>query len=201
MALITTLIPEQNFEQVRDRIGAILALELPNQYTLGDDDANAPQKVWVERFIGFGKEELPAVNVCLEKGTFVSHTVKQTDGEYIFNIDCYQSSATIGEDSGDQLATIKLQKLLGLCRAILEQPEYGTLGFAAPSIMRREMETMQIAPQPTQEAINRVMGRLTFRVKVAESAVLKTGEAFAKQLTTITLGLTAKGYQYEKVQA
>ena len=55
-ALITYEIQEQNFEKVRDRIGAIIAEEILGQKAITRNDL-FDAKVWIERSIPFDNTE------------------------------------------------------------------------------------------------------------------------------------------------
>lgn len=196
--MIEATIPDQNFELIRDRIAQILLVELENQAIRRyDPDLDAIKKVYVERFIPWGHTELPAVNVMLERGDFNFETAIQTTGMYRFLIDVTGSSKTTKDDRGDSLAMIKIQKILGVCRAILDHPKYIRLGFAAPSIERRYVENMYFRTKNEQDATNSVNGRLVFMVKIPEFAVMESQWDIADNQTTIKIGDSEKGYYWE----
>jgi hypothetical protein len=197
MAKITTLIPLQNFEKVRDQIAIILADELSNQATLaGDQQINAT--VSSERFIPFDKTSMPALNVLLSRGNYASGTTIDADGVYTYFIDVYTAAKTIGTTRGDTLATTRLHRILGLVRAILEDTQYLTLGFTRPSIENTTVSDISIAePSNNQDAASIIMGRVTFMVRVTETVKLLTGVPLTLSNTEVKLGLTDKGYIYE----
>lgn len=195
MSVLNGIIPPQGFEIIRDRIASILADEIIHQHAL-TSDSDLDLDVWMERFIPFGKEELPAINVSLASGLFSGHTQKQTDGTYIYFIDCHTKAASTEDDQGDRLATIKLHRLLGICRAILENPRYQTLGFTQPYISNRHCTELSIADPGKQDAVNSIMGRLAFSVKVRETMELIDAPLLARSDTRIKLYQTDKGYFY-----
>lgn len=196
MALINGIIPAQNFETVRDRIGAVLATELGNQFALSGD-ASANPVVYVERCIAFDKEELPALNVALSRGDYDNKDVTQADGSYLFNIDVYAKSKSNGLAGGDTLARTHLHRMLGMCRAILSNPVYRTLGFTAPSLCRVTVNSVETDAEGHMiDAVSGVMGRLELLVKVPENVALIDTVACLENITTVKLDVTQKGYMY-----
>jgi len=194
MALITNIIPAQNFEVIRDAIGFVLAEELANQFALtSDEDLNA--KVWIERILPFHHTDVPAVNVLFNGGNYTQQTTINSDGDYTYFIDVYHSAKTSATKDGDKTASIKLHKLLGVCRAILENPIYRTLGIAPPSLQHTSVTTISIADaKDNQDAVSVMMGRLTFNVRACETTKLADGLALFSSTTTVKLGNTDKGY-------
>jgi hypothetical protein len=195
MSLLNGIIPQQNFELVRDRIAAILADEFANQFVL-TSNPDFDFDVWVERIIPFDKEELPTINVSLATGVYANQTVKQTEGTYTYFIDCFTKAKTTEDDDGDVLATTKLHRIMGMCRAILENPGYKTLGFTAPYLSNRHIERLDIADPGKQDAINARMGRLSLSVRVIETTELKDASLLASSFTNVKLHSTQKGYFY-----
>jgi hypothetical protein len=196
MALLTEIIPKQNFEVVRDLIGAILAVEVSNQFALtGKAELNA--KVYCERTIPFAYNNLPAINVMFSGGTYDLQTQQKTDGTYKYFIDCYTSAQTEGTLDGDKLALTRLHSLLGICRAILEAPVYKRLGLAAPSIERAFASGIDIAqPENDQDATSTVFGRLTFEVRVPETVELQKAVTLAGFDTAVSINVSSEGYYW-----
>jgi len=195
LSKITTIIPIQNFELIRDRVAQILTDELAQQFVLsGDADNNAT--VFLERTIPVDKTETPLVNVNLNRVSLETQVQVNTDAVVLFNIDVYHSSKSDSTNAGDQLAVLKLHRLMGICRAILEDPQYKTLGFATPFIMNRHVESLDIAESGKQDAVSFSMGRLVFSVKIPENTALLVPTVAAGFDTSLTLELTAKGYQF-----
>lgn len=195
-AIITDIIASQAFEVVRDRIGTIIKEEVENQYALSNEPAlNAT--IWNERFVPFDKEEIPAVNVMFDRMDFSQQDQRQTNGTCIYYIDCYTNSKSSDTDRGDVKAKVKLHRLLGVCRAILEDPKYKRLGFnSIPLIMNRKVSSIGIAPPDHNDGLSSVMGRLVFEVKLPETTAFIEPTALADFETTIKLVLTDKGYRY-----
>jgi len=195
MAQLNGIIGIQAFELVRDRIGSIIADEMANQYAMSyDEDLNLD--VWIERLIRFDHTELPAINVVLERGELDGHSQVSTDGTYTYDIDVYTSAKADDSETGDTKAMLKLHKIIGKCRSILENSRYKTLGFSAPFVMNRGCRSIQIKIPDSQEALNVVIGRLTMTVKVPETSELITPELIAGYDTVVKLYETDKGYVF-----
>jgi hypothetical protein len=195
MSKILNAIPPQGFELVRDRIALILTTELAAQFALtANEDNNAT--VYIERNVPVDHSEMPIVNVSVGRADFDSQTIIDTKDTVIFRIDCYHKSKTEGSDDGDTLSNLKLQRLIGICRAILENPVYKRLDFPAPFIENRKVVSMEFSDSAKQDALSTSMGRLTFSVTIAEVTQLVLTTILGGSDTTMTLELTDKGYIY-----
>lgn len=195
-AKIPTLIPPQSFEIVRDRIAVILVEEITNQFALGSEQALNLTQVALERTVPFDKEEMPAINVNLQRSTQDDQAAVNTDEITLFNIDCFQSGITTGTNKGDVLAKLKLHRLMGVVRAILENPRYKTLGFNPGFIMNRHVASMDFAEVDPKDGLSITMGRVLFSMKIPENTELITPTVAAGFDTKMTLDLTDKGYTY-----
>ena len=181
-ALITSLIPQQNFESVRNAIGAILALELANQYALynaADPQPAFPypniNKVWVERIIAFdGPTELPAINVNIDFAEWMNQSIAKRDGCVTFNIDIETySGASISGLPGNQFAGYMMQKIAGLVTAILSNPVYigPPLGFAPGFIGYVQVKKLMVPERGVtyqEDNLSIVRGRVQVEVKIME---------------------------------
>lgn len=198
MAKINAIIPTSNFELIRDRIAQILTVELANQKVL---TANTlfDAVVWVERFIAFDKTELPAINVYYSGTTFDSHTPITSIGDSKFNIDVHLSSKHVNGIDGDKNALVLLQKLCGVIRAILHNPEYVTLDFDPGLIRHRSISDIQIAQPKEKDTALVVTGRLTLTIVANESVKEITPITADRYSTVVTLGETDKGFFYETI--
>ena len=203
-SVISTEIGPQSFEIVRDRIGRILAEELENQYKL---TLNPLLKVsnWIERFLPFDNTELPSVNVMLAEGTYDGQTAIQTDGTYRYYIDVFVNAKTKPGDAGDQKAMRGLHKIIGICRAIIQDARYKTLGFPTPSgfIMNRHFESIQIKEpkQKDNDLMSTAMGRLILSVKVPEVTSYIQPVSGQFMATTVKLESTERGYRWVRENA
>ncbi len=204
MSKITDEILPQNFEIIRDRIVLILTTELAGQFVItGNEENNAT--VELEKGNPVDAGETPLVDVSIERAQFDGHTAISTDDTVIYSIDCYhKAKSTIGTQ-GDISSNLKLERLMGICRAILENPIYKQLDFDDPElpspsnpINHRKFVAMEINRAQKPDAANAVMGRLSFSVKVQEQTQLLLGLPLAGSDTKVKLGLTDKGYTYSQ---
>lgn len=196
MSVIDTVIPPQNFEVVRDQIGAILTAEIHNQLLMSGD-YNLTLKVWRERLVTFDHTEIPAVNVMYAGAPFDSRDSKQVEGQHDYYIDCYQRSKAREEELPDLLAMVKLHRLLGICRAIIMDPKYKTLGFQSPSIASRSITRILMGDPSKMDATTSVFGRLILTVRMPEVTALINPPKIQDFLSNIRLVLTDKGYIWE----
>jgi len=197
-AKISHIVQSQNFETVRDAIGSILALELANQYLLvAPANPLYLAKVWGERFIPFDKTELPAINVYFNNVAYDSKERHSTIGinKYVIEVIlAAKNSATVG---GDATASKNLQKLLGLIRYILENPNYTTLALPLGYIMGTEIESIRvIEPRMQGDATHTVAGQITFAVRMTEDNGTQTGILLEAAGTIAEIGETGNGLFY-----
>jgi hypothetical protein len=194
---ITGVIPSQQFELIRDRIALVLFEELAKQYTLTTDE-RLNVKVFLERAIAIDKTEMPCINVLLNSGIYSNKSTVTTDGEYSFSIDVYSKEKSTTTVSGDTLASLSLQKLMGVCRAILANPVYRVLGFDTKLIKGTEVEGLSIKePTDNNDSTMSIMGRLNFKVIVVETTQLINAVPITGQETTATINLSDSGYLYQ----
>jgi len=195
-ALITSLIPQQNYEAIGQQIASILAIELPNQKTLGSGLPDV--KIFSESMQFTDKTDMPCINVCFFNGEYDRKTTRSTHGEYLFTIDVYANGKGDDNSPGDLKASNMMKRLMGIIRAILDDNKYSQLGFAPPvpieSIMVKKIGAM---PQPnTDDTLSSVYGRLLLMVRCVEDMSLVTGVICNQQDTTVKINNTEDGYQF-----
>jgi len=196
MPKINGIIATSSFELVRDQIGAILADEISNQFTLSAEEALNLSGVFIERVVPFDKTEMPAVNVSVARLDLDGQVAVNTDNNATYNIDCYQAAKSGDGVQGDVLSRFQLFRLMAVVRSILEDPQYITLDFARPFIMNRHVVSIEPAPAIDQDGINTAMGRVVLSVKVAENTDLVPTTILGRSDTTVKLELTDKGYRF-----
>jgi len=196
MSIITNPITPQSFEIVRDRLGEILDQELSSQAILTDDD-RLDAAIYLQRSKEFTANELPAVNISLDNGVYTNHQRGVSDAIYTFHIDCYAAAEDSESATGDILASLDMQRLLGVCRSILSNPVYRNLGFAAPFTNRVTVTGLTLLEVKTTEESSIAGGRLSVDVAVQETTALLNAAISDGHTTKIQLGTTLKGYQYE----
>ncbi|PXX26277.1 hypothetical protein C7967_11539 [Thalassospira sp. 11-3] len=195
-AIITEIIPQQGFELVGERIGAVLALELANQKAL----QSLPDglEVFRERITPYDKSEDVMVNVLLNNITFSNFTESNAEGGTVYYVDIYTTGIASPGKTGGQTAAALLQRYLGMARYILQSTKYKTLDFAPGTIAGTYVENIQIYDiEDNQDAANVKMGRLTFRVRIYEGQNLWEGVDMGPLATMVKLQETEKGYKYE----
>lgn len=194
---ITSVIPKQGFEVVRDRIADILTIEIDAQAQLSYEAYLDLVTVDTEIANPIDKIELPCVIVSFANDNFSNKSQGSEDGLCTYHIDVYASAKTTATTPGDKIAALRLQKLLGLCRYILADPIYKTLGFSTPFIGRVYNGEINIGQINTSDAINTAMGRLTLYVLCNESNKFITPNLIEGYATSIKLDESDSGYFYE----
>src|ERR1700749_4176232 len=110
---INNAITSQNFELIRDQIGAILLVEFTNQASNYDLPINCtPKEVQIEGFMQIDEDLLPYIAI-----RFVSATEVQKDSsgnaayDCCYYIDIFTGSASTPDARGDQLSILAFQKM------------------------------------------------------------------------------------------
>lgn len=195
-AVINYKIPSRNWELIRDKIGAILFVELDNQYTnYYTQEANI-DSVTVEKTNPEDHIEFSTVNVSLAENNFDNDHQGTADGSNMYTIDCYVKYKTRKDQPGDKYAQYKLQRLLGLVWGILKDPRYKTLGYTVPFIKSTKVIKNELRAPSAADAANSAMGRVLFKVDAVENVELMDAIELQSSVTGVKLGLTDYGYQY-----
>jgi len=221
MSKITGILSYANFELIRSKIASILATELTAQLALNVAARTAellketpdtalvalydlnisciPSKVYEEKFIRPNPNDYPLINVVLTNvplndGT--SNTVQYGVNKY--QIEFYQDSKSQSANDGDVLATIKLHRIMAICRQILMYREYDQLDLGT-MIGYRIVQDMMIA-QPNTGADNShhaIFGKFDLMVKVGEVVSDLEGAELQESDTTMTIYDSELGYFWE----
>ena len=195
-SIIDEAIPVQAHELIRDRIGEILAVELPRQATLNSDD-NLSATVFIERFAKIDRSEGPVVNVTFEAWEELSKDATMQKNRYTFNVDCYHQSKATSSGRGDTLAQMHLQRLMGVCRGVINHSKYKTLAFDPPFIGWRSANKAQIQLQTeAQGAASMVMGRVVVTVEATQTELVSQGVLIKGWISTVKLSETDLGYVF-----
>ncbi len=210
--MIPSIIPQQNYELIRDRIGLIIFQELENQFDLtGNPDLEKPPlnegqypeslEVFIDRITPFDEEELPCVNVGFNGAPYDSNNPLWSEGLNSFFIDVLvkaKANEDGEETDADRLAAIKLASILGKIRFILRYSDYKTLGFAPGFIGNTKVASITILGplKNTQDANCGLVGRIVFEVKATESVAPIEPINATNFITRVKLSLTDKGYVY-----
>lgn len=189
-------IPTQGYEFARDRIAAILDIELSNQaYVCLDEDLNVA--VAIEQNNPYKDEiDLSIIQVCLANGNYDQKHLGSVVGTYQYFLDITVKSKAILTATGDYLSSLKLQRIIGAVRAILEDPAYKTLGFVPGFITRTFVSNFDIADQIKNDSLSIASCRLVFNVQLTETSKPITPTLIDGYDTIATIGGTNRGYQY-----
>lgn len=195
------LIPPQNFEIIRDKIGAILSDEIPNQHTLNTSYPNI-SKIWIERFIQFNSEtEVPTININLDHIIYSDKDKRKRASDIVYNIDIYTTSPTTDATGpGDQYSMVVMNKIAGIVMAILENPIYSpALGLTLGISTRTVVERLSILyKSQVKDALSDVVGRIQFRVEAIEENILATGIPIQESTTKVLLD-DDEGFYYDLI--
>ena len=199
MAIIDNLIPEQNFEIVRDVIGVILKDELENQKVLQPNRFSEDINVFVARSTPFQQSEILMINVTADNANYTSRTQSNNQGGVNFNIDVFASGKEQTNENGGLNATKKRDKYVGAIRYILSHTKYKTLGLELGLILGTAVESFENFDVPNQNDTSFTqMSRITFNVRMAENQTLWNGVLAKDLYTDIKLCLTENGYELIK---
>lgn len=196
--MIGHAIPIQHFEIVRDQIANILKNEFRNQLLEFYDARMNDIYIYADRTVPIGKEESAIIIISLFKGSYDMQYVGGQRGNYEFLLRIMTNSPTRGTDRGDKLAAMRLQQIIGIVRYILMHPEYITLGFDPEFIEHTEFSNFQIyIPETETDATGSSEAQAIFKVRCSESEIENDFTIISDNYTTVLLGLTDLGYEYQ----
>jgi hypothetical protein len=198
MAIIKEEIPQQSFELIRDRIGEILIEELTEQVESFYQE-ELLSDVYIERVIPIDKSELSVINVIFAGGKLNAENVKDGNLEYIYNVDVYTNSKSNANADSDKVSALKGQRMLGVCRAILRNSGYRTLGFTPGQVVTRvSIRDISVVENLKQDANSTYMGRLVVTVNAIERTSVLDGLDLQRSTTIYKIAETDKGYKFVK---
>jgi hypothetical protein len=191
-ALITEIIPIQNFEIVKNNVEVILFTELNNQKKLQCKGIDI--EVFTERQEPYSNGEDVVVNVSLNNIPYSQIDTRNTTGNLSFNIDVYASGFTTLDNDGNKTSRSKLELVTGWIRYILSSTKYNTLGFPKGVIGGTYVDSIQFDDNYANQEANYVrMTRLQFSVKVIENQELWAGIELLGNDTVIKINDGSKG--------
>lgn len=192
-------IGRQNYELILERIGAIIFIELENQAAQFYNTDCENIKVCIERMSPVNKTGTDLINVSLSPSTYGNRNTAYVDGVYSFFIDVFTNSKTVGDDKGDKLSALRAHRIMGIVRAIIENPIYKTLGFVPGEIGNVRVNGFEVGSVSgsDNDAVNTKIDRLLVEVKAGEIVPLSDGNMLTTALTQIYLGETADGYVFQ----
>ncbi len=191
---------QDNAEKIRDRIAAILKLELTKQKQLADDSAEIENKKdfdirvylensrpWEVSVNSADANPFPLVNVCLQEtneDTSPGSTLNNVKYTGIYYIDCYgcgnnQSESPEEFIPDDFLSTIRAWQTTRIVRNILMSGFYAYLGMRGIVRRRRISKIVTIIPNGMPDtALDVTACRITFEVDFFETSPEAQGVDF-----------------------
>lgn len=195
-AKILEIIGTQPFELIRDRIGLILFEEMQNQFAMSYDEDLELSAVWVDRTNTFDVTDCPVINVSMADLQAPTKTTESSDETLRYNIDVYCAKQNAGNLSGTIIARKQAQRILGICRVILEDTRYNTLDFPKPSLRGVKVSSIQMADANAEDTQNISMGRLVLEVKAVPGLEFGTSVELAGSDTSVKIEETNLGLKY-----
>lgn len=190
-SVITGVIPKQGFELCRDAIGAILLTELTAQKTRqGNTDFPEDVNVLSESLPPADASDFITINVSLSNANYSHMTQSEAEGKTIYIIETYAS----GSNSTDSV--FRLHKFLGMIGYIFRSAQYRMLGFQPGLIAGTYVESFTIGESKKEDSGYTSYGQLQLAVRIQEGAQAWTGVPLNDALSSVSLGLTDKGFQY-----
>ena len=210
--LIDTLINKQdNFEIVRDQIAGILVAEQQNQYNLAVAEPVPDPNDWVwntylersrpwEALVesvhddGIIFDETPLVNIWFDTGSFdmsKGGTVERQAMQASYNIDVYAAAVSAdndagGYDTGDELASLRVQRVLKFCRNILMAGINTYLQLKGTVWKRWPSAITMFQPQQNDLPVQHVVaGRFVLNVSFNEFSPQVTPETLESVFTEV----------------
>jgi hypothetical protein len=194
-AKLTYQVPPANFETIRDQIGSLLKLELDNQAALGVNP-NLTAEVYVERFSPVDKSEGNVIVVNVQGCKFNNQTPVSQSNETVYNVDIFTNAHETASVEGHKGSSVKLERLAGLIRHILQSPHYDRLGLANGIIEHREVSQIRFGPvNDEQDSVFTRMARVDVMVRMNENQNGIDPVVAAGYDTIIKIELTEKGYK------
>jgi hypothetical protein len=152
---------------------------------------------FLERTVPMDKTETCFVNISLLKADYSNKEQGYSDGEYQFLIEVTAASRATYNSRGDSLSAIRVQKVTGIIRYILEYSGYKTLGFTPPFILHTELDKFQMFKmEGNTDASNICQSQMVFKVLCGEVTMDEPSGTFNLNETTAKIELTEKGYLY-----
>jgi hypothetical protein len=194
-AKLTYQIPSSNFETVRDQIGSILKLELDNQSVLcGDSDLTA--EVYVNRFTPVDKSEGNVIIIKPESCKLDGQTPVSQSNETVYNVDIFTNARESASMEGHRRSSVKLERLAGMIRHIIQSPHYDRLGLANGIIEHREISQIRFAQvNDEQDSEFSRMARVDVTVHMNENQNGIEPVIAAGYDTIMKIELTEKGHK------
>lgn len=200
-AKLNYTISQSNFESIRDVIAAILKVEMDNQAVRRGSgnpvvpNANYTANFYTERYTPPGISEGNVISVNVEGGPFSGQTPKSQVYECVFNIDIFTSASETSTGEGYYNSSVKLHRLAGLVRHILQSPYYDRLGLSNGIVQKRSVGSIRFGNvNDEQDGAFVRMSRVQLTVDIYEESSEISPFIMAGYDTIIKIAQTEKGY-------
>ena len=195
--MFNNLIPQQNFENIRDAIGRVLTAEFANQNSL-EGGFDYGLNIYVERTAPIDKEDLPVINIVYAESIDIDENTSFTsvfDNKYLIEI---YSNAVADENSpGDLKSALLNSHLMGMVRSILMNQQNLYLDFTDKFIQSRKVQTMtRTQPRIANDLLNTISGTLEVHYIAEETTELQEGNLETLLSTIVKIENTEKGYKF-----
>jgi hypothetical protein len=195
--MLNNLIPQQNFENIRDAIGRVLTAEFAYQSNL-EGGFDYGLNIYVERTAPIDKEELPVINIVYAESLDVDENTSFTsvyDNKYLIEI--YSSGEADVNSPGDLKSALLNSHLMGMVRAILMNQKNLYLDFTDKFIQSRKVQTItRTQPRIANDSLNTISGTLEVHYVAEETTELQEGYLEALLSTVVKIENTEKGYKF-----
>ena len=202
-AKIQGSIPPQNIEVIRDKIAAILVLEMANQWVL-DPTVPKIKSVQKDAFVPDNMDtQANFINVSIGTVAYDNETVQKTTANPIYYIDVFAiADTTVSTGPADEYSARITNRIAGMVRSILAYPDYADLDLPGLVGYTSVIKYTLIDRGVASDALSGVVGRLQFEVNTIETNELTNTERAINELTcTINIEETPIGFFYDYKQA
>lgn len=196
MAKLNIPLGKRAYEVIRDRIGAILMIELENQAAIQYDDLFYDIPIFVQRSKPINHAEEKIINVSVDDITYQGHTQINSIGTYTFFIDVVMTSSSTDDERGDMNSAYDCQRLASVCATILDSPHYKTLDFKPPFIGRCNVTSINPGKISRGEATELNAVRITLEVMSGEDKPLEDVTELNSIYTRLFLENSKNGFLY-----
>lgn len=201
-AYIDHIIPQSNWERIRDKIAYILKRSFADQVYYFQNEVCREVTFWAERTTPISAGESAIIVINTFKTNYDNKSVGSSHGTYLFVIDFMANRSSVASEAGDKLASHRIQKLIRTVRYILEHQLYITLSFIPPDagIEHTEVTSWQIYRderiQAPSDAMNTAIGQMIFTVRCEETTTPNGGVLLGQSNTDVKIEETENGFQY-----
>jgi len=200
MAVISTTVTADLFQQIRDKIASILLDELDNQATLQDNTALSFEKIWMERSRPFNLSEIPAINLSIASVNYNDKFRGQRNVDATYTIDVYDYKVYTDDEDAEQVVTESNWNLIRNIQYILDHSAYANLQLK-PYIFHTEVTGVDSGQGELTDGSRCGILRLKFTVKTISTLDGVAPIDLSQLNTTVTIEQTNKGYYYQLINS